>query len=103
MPRSLAISARSYVDPCSITVSLDVSQTVLPGIQSVPGQRHARHGGGLDGQRDQILRLQIVHVALAAGARDRLRLQRQHREVIGEPPAGRDRVEPRGQFRSPAW
>ena len=47
-----------------------------PGIQSVPASGTPRHGGGLDGQRHEILRLEIVHVALAAGARDGLRLER---------------------------
>ena len=40
---------------------------------------------------------------LAAGARDGLRLQRQHREVVGEPPAGRDRIEAASPAPGPAW
>ena len=34
-----------------------------------------------------------MHVALAAGARDGLGLERQHREIIGEPAPARNRVE----------
>ena len=66
-------------------------------------QWHARHGGGLDRQRDQVFGLEIVQVALAAGARDGLRLQRQHRQIIGQPAARRDRIEPRRQHRDPGW
>jgi polyisoprenoid-binding protein YceI len=38
-------------------------------------------------------------VRLAAGASDRLRLEREHAEVVRQPPAGRDRVETRRQLR----
>ena len=40
-----------------------------------------------------------MHMALAAGARDGLRLERQHREVIGEPPAAEDGIEAGGKQR----
>ena len=58
-----------------------MSRSVLPVLPRNPvraGKRHLRHRGGFDGERHEILRLQIVHMALAAGARDRLRFQRQH-------------------------
>ena len=59
------------------------------------GEGNAGHGGSLDGEGNQILRLEIVDVRLAAGARDRLRLEREHREEIGELASGGDRIEPR--------
>src|SRR5262245_36300494 len=51
-------------------------------------ERDAGHGGGLHGQRDQVLGLEIVQVRLAAGARDGLRFERHDRQVIGKLAAG---------------
>jgi len=75
------------------------SHVVLSRYPAGAGERHLGHGRGLDRQRHQILRFQIVHVALAAGARQRLAFQRHHGEVIGQPVAGRDRVETAGKGR----
>ena len=61
-------------------------------------QRHPGHRGRLDGHRDQVLGLEVQHVGLAAGARDGLRLHGQHPQVVGQPAAALDRVEPRGQL-----
>ena len=65
-----------------------------------PGQRHAGHRRRLDRQRNEVFRLQIVDVALAAGAGDGLRFQRQHAEIIRQPRAARDRIEPLPQLGS---
>ena len=51
-------------------------------------ERHARHRGSFHGECDEILGLEIVDVALAAGARDGLGLEREHGEVIREPAPG---------------
>ena len=42
-------------------------------------------------------RSQVVHVGLAAGARDRLRLQHHRPQVVGEAPAAQLRVEARSE------
>src|SRR5258708_36602886 len=39
-----------------------------------------------------------MHVAFAAGARDRLGLQSKHAEIVGELAASQDRIEPFDQF-----
>ena len=62
------------------------------------GQRHPGHRRRLDGDRDEVLGFEVAHVRLAAGARDGLGLHGQHPQVVGQPPAALDRVEPRGQF-----
>ena len=54
--------------------------------------------GGFYRERDEIFPLEIVDVALAAGAGDGLGFQRQHREKIGQSPAAEHRIEPLGQF-----
>src|ERR1700674_4840698 len=59
-----------------------------------PGNRNPRHGGGLYRECDEILRLQIMHVRLAACARDRLRLEGEHAQIVGELAARHDRIEP---------
>src|SRR5512139_2236902 len=53
----------------------------LSGNPACSSERHARHGGGLDGEGTQILRLEVVHVVVAAGAGDGLHFQRHHLQV----------------------
>ena len=96
MPRASASAARSIV-----ILSPSLISAVRPATRNPVGARewHARHRGRLDRQGHQILRLQIMHMALAAPARDRLELQRQHREIIRQPPPRLDGIEPRGEFK----
>ena len=68
---------------------------LFPWYPACSSERHLRHRGRLDRQRHQVLGFEIVHVRLAAGARDRLRLQRENREEIGELASGGGRIEPR--------
>src|SRR5438105_247982 len=63
-----------------------------------PRKRHLRHRRRLNGERHQILGLEIVNMTLAAGARNRLCLERHHLEVIGEPPPGLYWIEPLGKL-----
>ena len=70
----------------------------LPGYPIRSRERHLGHGGRLDGECDEILRLQIVHVALAVGARDGLAFERQHGQIVGEPLSRSDRIEPLRQL-----
>src|SRR5262249_45604997 len=49
-----------------------------------------RHRGGLEGERHEILRFEIMDMRLAAGAGDSLNLERHHRKIIGQL-AARDR------------
>ena len=69
-----------------------------PGIQSVPasGTRAIAAASMVTATRSSGSRWQ--HVGLAAGARDGLRLHRQHPQIVGQPAAALDRVEPRGQL-----
>ena len=69
-----------------------------PGIQFVPASGTPRHRRRLDRQRDEIFRLEIVHMALAAGPRYGLRLESQDREIVGETPSRRDRIETGGEL-----
>ena len=71
----------------------------LAGNPARAGERHLRHGRRLDGERHQVFRLQIMHMVLAAGARDGLRLERHHLQVIGEPAPGELGIETLGEFR----
>ncbi|MPM07838.1 hypothetical protein SDC9_54147 [bioreactor metagenome] len=73
------------------------SESGLAGDPAGARKRHTRHRRRLDRQRAQILGLEIVDMALAAGPRDRLRLERQHREIVAQPARRLDRVEPRHQ------
>ena len=52
-----------------------------------------RHCGRLHGERDEVLRLEVVHVRLPAGARERLGLERQHAQVVGNLATAEHRVE----------
>src|SRR5215470_19512645 len=95
IPRSFAAFTKS------VAMTLPLSQK-LPLFTRNPigaGKRHAGHGGGLDRKRHEILRLEIVHVAFAAGARDGLRLEREHREIIGKAPAAEHRIEAGSEHR----
>src|SRR5687767_4315461 len=66
---------RGYVhDPASVPA--------LPRDPVRAGKRHLRHRRRLDGERHQILRLQIMDMVLAAGARDGLRLERHDFQII---------------------
>ena len=47
-----------------------------------PGERDTGHQRRLDRQRDEVLRLEVVDVRLPAGAGERLRLERQHAQVV---------------------
>src|SRR5262245_44438492 len=60
-------------------------------------QRHACHGGSFHGQRHQVFGLEIVHMRLAAGARDGLHLERHDRKKVRKLAAGENRIEPRRQ------
>src|SRR5207248_6671451 len=51
-----------------------------------PRKRHLRHGCRFDGERHQILGLEIVNMTLAAGACNRLGFEGHHLEIVGEPP-----------------
>src|SRR2546423_9462490 len=59
------------------------------------GERHARHRGRLDREGDEVLGLEVVQMRLSTGARERLRLERQHAQVVGDPPAAEHRIEAR--------
>ena len=84
--------------PPTMTTSA-VSLTARSGNPVGARQRHPRHRRRLDGDRDEVLGFEVRHVGLAAGARDGLGLHGQHPQVVGQPPAALDRVEPRGQLR----
>ena len=86
-------STRPRSRPSSASV-----RAVDAGDPARAGERHARHRRRLDRQRDEILRLEVVDVRLAARARERLRLERQHAQVVGDAPPADDRVEPRGEL-----
>ena len=59
-----------------------------------PRQRHLRHGGGLHRQRHQVLRLRdCARGSCRWPAAMVCALQRQHGEIVGEPPAGQHRIE----------
>src|SRR5581483_10758303 len=74
------------------------SQPTLAGYPVGAGQGHAGHGGGLHGQRHQVLGLEVVHVALAVGAGDGLAREGDHREIVGEPATGEHGIEPPGEL-----
>src|SRR5712691_45974 len=57
------------------------------------GERHARHRRGLDRQRDEILRLEVVNMRLPARAGERLRLEREDAYVFRDPAPTENRVE----------
>src|SRR5919198_3155215 len=63
-----------------------------------PRERDTRHRRRLDRERDEVLRLEVVDVGLAARARERLRLESQHTQVVRDPAAADDRVEARGEL-----
>src|ERR1700738_2113170 len=74
-----------------------------PAVASVPvlsrdpigaGQRDAGHGGGFDGQRGEVLRLEIMKVRLAASTGQGLRLHCQHRQEIADAPCAFLDIEP---------
>ena len=62
------------------------------------GERDARHRGRLDRQRDEILGLEVVDVRLAARAGERLRLEREHAQVVRDPAAAEHGVEARREL-----
>ena len=66
-----------------------------------PGEWNLRHRRGLDGERDEVFRLEVVHVRLAARTGERLGFERQHAEVVGDLAAAHDGIEPR-RARRPA-
>src|SRR4249919_2891334 len=96
-PFFFANAARSFPMVCSLTADFQ-SEAVFPRYPVGAGQRNAGHGGSLERQRAQILRLEVVDVVLAAGPRDRLRLQRHDLEVVGKAAAGGDRIDTARQF-----
>src|SRR4029078_9734671 len=61
------------------------------------GQRHACHGRGLDREGDEVLPLESMHAAFPARPRDCLRLDRERRGIISEPPAAKQWIEARGK------
>src|SRR5712691_2610606 len=71
------------------------------------GERHARHGRGLDRQRDEILWLEVVNMGLAASARERLRLEREDAQIVRDPAPAEHRVETGRELvvlgRDPCW
>src|SRR4029453_2066360 len=94
IPRSFAAFTKSVamtVYPFQNELSLFARNPVRAG------DRHARHGGRLDRERHKILRLEIVQMTLAAGARDGLSFKRQHGEIIGKAPAAKNGIKPRGE------
>src|SRR4051812_23537120 len=93
MPFCLAISLHvGILVPPRVRQSREppsaASNSALPRNPVRARERNTRHCGRFHRQRDEILGLQIVDVALAAGARDRLRFQSQDREIVGELAAG---------------
>ena len=98
-PRWLSAQAAAApsMPPPTMTTSA-VSLIGAPGIQFGARQRHPRHRRRLDGDRDEVLGLEMQHVRLAAGPGDGLGLHRQHPQVVGQPAAALDRVEPRGEL-----
>ena len=102
LPRPFVLSDRRDPSPSFPASRSPATQDRLkdlpPGNPVRARQRHACHRRRLDRQRHKILRLEIVHVALAAGAGDGLRLERQHGQIVGEPPSGRDRIEARREL-----
>src|SRR5215475_1415553 len=82
---AIAPSARAVVRVL-LQQRLDLGERSLFGLaRNVGGarQRHPGHGGRLDGQRAQVFGLEAVHVGLAAGPGEHLRLDSQRvQEVI---------------------
>src|ERR1043166_1473014 len=105
VPNRSTKAIRKYRMPFCSAISLQrgiVVPPVSPGLSRNPfrsRERHARHRGGFHAQRHEILRFEVVDVALAAGARDGLRLERKHGEVIRELAPGDDGIEPRRERR----
>src|SRR6266446_10941626 len=58
------------------------------------GERDTGHSGGFDGQRREVLRLEIMEVRLAAGAGQGLGFHRQHRQKISDAPRAFLDIEP---------
>src|SRR4051812_34571076 len=61
-------------------------------------QGHPRHRGRLHGDGDEVLRLQVPDVRLAARPGDGLGLHGEPPQVVRQPPAALDRVESGRQF-----
>src|SRR5512144_1123138 len=99
LPRSFCCpTAKNLRKPRSGGRPLGLLTAMLSRYPIRPRERHARHRRRLDRQRHQVLRLEVVDMALAAGPGDGLRLERQHREVVGESAPGRDRIEALGKL-----
>src|SRR6266568_2434798 len=83
MPPSAAAFARSF----AMMFPRDLLLLSRHPIRSC--QRHPCHCGGLDGECSEVLGLEIEQMRLAAGARKRLRLKRQHGQIIAHPTRAR--------------
>ena len=99
-PRWLSAHAAAVpsMPPPTMTTSAVSLITGPPGNPVGARQRHPSHRCRFDGHRDEVFGLEMQHVRLAAGARDGLGLHRQHPQVVGEPAAALDGVEPRRQL-----
>src|SRR6516165_4706733 len=96
IPRSFAAFTKS------VAMTLPLFQKKLPLFARNPiraGERHASHCRRLDRKGDEVLGLEIVHMALAASPSDGLRLEREHGEIVGKTPAAQHRIEARGKYR----
>src|SRR5512132_2489589 len=83
-PAAAARAGSSDIAPAPVAAELLAQQGLDLGERALLGpardvvgarERNPGHGRGLDGQRAQVLRLQAVHVGLAARPRQHLRLE----------------------------
>src|SRR6516165_6537041 len=83
---AIARTTRALVQYLLFQKCLDLGQRALlglPGNVTRTGQRHLRHRRSLDSQRTEVLGLEAVHVGLATGSREHLRLDGQRvQEVV---------------------
>ena len=65
---------------------------IVAGDPGGAGQGDAGHGGGFDGEGDEVFGFEVVDVAFAAGAGDGLGFEGEDGEVVGEAAAAKDGV-----------
>src|SRR5215218_7539301 len=99
--RAQAAAAPSMPPPTittsAVLIALGSSRkrsSLLPRNPFGTGQRDTRHRRSFDRDGDQVLGLEMAHMGLSAGSRDGLGLHREHPQVVGQPPAAFDGVEP---------
>jgi len=99
---SLAACTRSIVNEVLfVPYEESVSNCSDLESQSVPTSGTRAIAAAFDREGDEIFRLKVVHMTLAAGPRDGPALQRQHGKEIGQSPATDNRIEPLA--RSGSW